>query len=217
MNALPRNMLPDTIYDKWTKYLDRRNRGLKKESKEALTDAILSLESADKESIHQFVLYLTDLQRTVGEKIDLRLFERILMPCLVDGITRNLPTYNRRIAQFEQMFYSSNSLFKAFKKMTRYAKQYFEPADFYKKELEIDPGDQIAIDGILNRIGWQLNYSIHELPEYGLIGELDDFKSDLEQFKRYLNQSNNQDNWKKQLEKWDLVQGNMEGLHGQSR
>ena len=141
----------------------------------------------------------------MDERIDFRLFERIVLPCLVQGVTRNLPTYNRRLAQFDQMFYSSNPLFKAFKEKTQYNKEYFEPVDFYKKELEIDPGDQIAINGLLNRIAWQLNYTIHELPEYGLIGELDDFESNLEQFKTYLSQSNTKDKWQKQLETWDFV------------
>ena len=205
MNTTPRNILPDPIYVKWEKYLDRRNRGLKKQSKEALTDAILSLESANKESIRQFVLYLTDLQRTVGEKIDFRLFEKIVLPCLIQGATRKLPTYNRRLAQFDQMFHSSNSLLKVLKDETQYTKEYFEPADFYEKELEINPGDQIAVNGILDQIAWQLNHSIHELPEYGLIGELE-FESNLQQFKTYLNHSNNKQKWKKQLQKWDVVQ-----------
>ena len=107
MNTQPQNILPDAIYDKWTKYLDRRNRGLKKESNEALMDAIQGLESTDKESLEQFVFYLTDLQRTVDEKIDFRLFEKIVLPCLVLGVTRNVPTYNRRLAQSDQMFHSS--------------------------------------------------------------------------------------------------------------
>ena len=206
MNTQPQNILPDAIYDKWTKYLDRRNRGLKKESNEALMDAIQGLESTDKESLEQFVFYLTDLQRTVDEKIDFRLFEKIVLPCLVLGVTRNVPTYNRRLAQFDQMFHSSNSLFKAFKEKTQYTKEHFEPADFYEKELEIDPGDQVAVNGILERIAWQLNYSIHELPEYELTGEFEHFESELQQFKRYLNQSNTKDKWKKRLETWDFVQ-----------
>lgn len=207
MNSLPQNILPDTIYDKWTKYLDKRNRGLKRESKEALRDAILTLESADRETLHQFVFHLTDLHRTVDEKIDFRLFERIVLPCLVQGVAQNLPTYNRRLAQFDQMFYSSKALFKSFNEKTQYTKEYFEPADFYKKELEIDPGDQIAVNGILDRIALQLNYSIHELPEHGLMGVLDDFESDLQQFKTYLSQSDTKDKWRKQVERWDFVQG----------
>ena len=115
-------------------------------------------------------------------------------------------SFNRRLAQFDQMFHSSNSLFKAFKEKTQYTKEHFEPADFYEKELEIDPGDQVAVNGILERIAWQLNYSIHELPEYELTGEFEHFESELQQFKRYLNQSNTKDKWKKRLETWDFVQ-----------
>jgi len=206
MSTLPQNILPDAIYVKWTKYLDSRNRGLKNESDEALLDAILSLESTDKESLQQFVFYLTDLQRTVDEKVDFRLFERIVLPCLVQGVTRNMPTYNRRLAQFEQKFHSSSSFFEVLKEKIQYTKEYFDPEDFYEKELEINPGDQVAVKGILERIAWQLNYSIHELPEYGLIGEWDDFESQLQKFKRYLNQSDTKDKWKKQLEAWQFVQ-----------
>jgi t-SNARE complex subunit (syntaxin) len=90
MNEQLQDILPKTIQDRWTQYLVQRNRGLKSESKQSLTEVIESLESLGKESLNQFVFYLTDLQRTDKEKIDFNLFEKIVLPCLIEGTLSNL-------------------------------------------------------------------------------------------------------------------------------
>jgi len=205
MNEQLQDILPKTIYDKWTQYLGQRNRGLKSESKQSLTDVIVSLESVDKESLDQFVFYLTDLQRTDEEKIDFHLFEKIVLPSLIDGMLKNLPTYHRRIAQFDQMLLPSNPLFSLFKTKTGYEGDYFETADFYKKELKINPNDKVALDGLLDRMAWGLNYAIHELPEHGLLWELDFFNSELQEFKKYIATSDSGTKWQKILASWDFV------------
>lgn len=205
MNEQLQNILPKTIHDKWTEYLGHRNRGLKGESKQSLTDVIVSLESIDKESLNPFVFYLTDLQRTEEEKIDYHLFEKIILPCLIDGMSKNLPTYHRRIAQFDQRLSPSNQLFSLFKTKTGYKNDYFEKADFYKNELEINPNDKIAVDGLLERIAWGLNYAIHELPDYGLLWDLDLFNSELQEFKKYLAISDKGTKWQQVLARWDFV------------
>jgi hypothetical protein len=200
MNEALARILPKTIYGKWTQYLNQRNRGLKSESKQSLADFIVNLESLDKESLNQFVFYLTDLE----DKIDFHLFEKIILPCLIDGMLKNLPTYHRRLAQFDQMLLSSNSLFNLFKAKTRYKNNYFESADFYKKELEINPNDKVAIDALLNRIASGLNYAMHELP-HGLLWELDFFNSELQEFKKYLASSDEEAKWQQVLASWDFV------------
>lgn len=205
MNEQLQDILPKAIHDKWTKYLGQRNRGLKSESKQLLTDVIESLESLDKESLNQFVFYLTDLQRTDNEKIDFNLFERIVLPCLIEGMLKNLPTYHRRLAQFDQMLLKSSPLFSLFKTKTGYENDYFEKAYFYKKELTTNPNDNVALDGLLDRIASGLNYAIHELPEYGLIWELEFFNSELREFKRYLATSDNGTKWQEILVRWDFV------------
>lgn len=205
MNEQLQDILPKTIHDKWTQYLGQRNRGLKSESKQSLAGVIESLESLDKESLNQFVFYLTDLQRTDNEKIDFNLFEKIVLPCLIEGTLSNLATYNRRLAQFDQMLLPSNPLFNLFKTKTGYAKDYFETADFYKKELEINPTDKVALEGLLDSLASGLNYATHELPEYGLLWELDFFDSVLQEFKKYLATSDNGTKWQQILASWNFV------------
>lgn len=205
MNEQLQDILPKTIHNKWTQYWGQRNRGMKSESKKSLMDVIESLESLDKESLNQFVFYLTDLQRTDNEKIDFNLFEKIVLPCLIEGAVSNLVTYNRRLAQFDQMLLPSNQLFSLFKTKTAYEKDYFEAADFYKRELDINPNDKVALEGLLDRLAWGLNYAIHELPEYGLLWDLDFFDSVLQEFKRYLATSDNGTKWQQILTSWDFV------------
>lgn len=205
MNEQLQDILPKTIHDKWTQYLGQRNRGLKSESKQSLADVVESLETLDKELLNQFVFYLTDLQRTDNEKIDFNLFEKIVLPCLIEGALSNLATYNRRLAQFDQMLLPTNPLFNLFKTKTGYAKDYFEPVDFYKKELEINPNDKVALEGLLDSLALGLNYAIHELPEYELLWELDFFDSVLQEFKKYLASSDKATKWQQILTSWDFV------------
>lgn len=205
MDEQLQDILPKPILDKWTQYLGQRNRGLKSHSKQSLTDFIEGLQSVDNESLNQFVFYLTDLQRTENEKIDFLLFEKIVLPRLIDGMLRNLPTYHRRLAQFDQMLLHTNPLFSLFKTKTGYENDFLETSDFYKKELEIDPNDKIAVEGLLDRIAWGLNYAMHELPEYGLLCELDVFNSELYEFKTYLASSESANKWQQNLTSWEFV------------
>jgi hypothetical protein len=103
------------------------------------------------------------------------------------------------------MLLPSNPLFNLFKTKTGYEKDYFETADFYKRELEINPNDKVALEGLLDRLACGLNYAIHELPEYGLIWELDFFNSELREFKNYLATSDNVTKWQEILTRWDFV------------
>src|SRR5690606_32122349 len=189
----------------WDSYLTHKSKGLKKEAADLLNKVICNIEALDFTVIKNFAYYLTDLHREEHLKIDFRLFEKLIYPVLVSEINLNALTSNRRLAQFDQFLLPSNPLFKNLKEQLNYESEYFEPADFYEKEITLNQNDLIAVDGLLTRIAANLNYATHELPEYGLLWHIEYFDEELKQFEQFLLLSPEKDLWSERVEHWKFA------------
>jgi len=199
------NILPKDNLNIWNSYLNQKEMGLKKQSSKLLSEFISKINTLDYDTVLNFVYNLTDKHRLEEIKIDFRLFESVIYPILVSEIKLKKTTANRRLAQFDQFFLGSNPLFLKLKEQLVYNNEYFESADFYEREIEINNTDQIAIAGFLNRIASGLNYATHELPEYGLIWDIEYFKEELKRFKVVLETYSKKDIWKNRITHWEFV------------
>ncbi|WP_346881432.1 hypothetical protein [uncultured Algibacter sp.] len=198
-------ILPKENLSIWNSYLTQKEMGLKKKSSLLLTEFINNIKVLDYKLIRDFAYCLTDKHRLEDLKIDFRLFENVIYPILVSEINANNITANRRLAQFEQFLLGSNPLFIKLKEQLNYDNVYFESADFYEREIEINNADQIAISGFLNRLASGLNYATHELPEYGLVWEIEYFEEELKRFKNILETYSEKEIWLNRIKHWDFV------------
>lgn len=205
MTSVIQDILPKENFNIWNSYLIQKEMGLKKRSSKLLSEFISEIKAVNYDTVLNFVYTLTDKHRLEEMKIDFRLFENVIYPILVAEIKSNKATSNRRLAQFDQFFLGSNPLFLKLKEQLNYDNLYFESADFYEREIEINNTDQIAIAGFLNRIASGLNYATHELPEYGLVWDIDYFKKELNRFKIMLDTYSQKNIWDNRIEHWEFV------------
>lgn len=199
------DILPKENFNVWNSYLTQKEMGLKKQSSKLLYEFMSEIEALDYGTILNFAYTLTDKHRLEEMKIDFRLFESVIYPILVAEIKSKKITSNRRLAQFDQFFIGSNQLFLKLKEQLNYDNSYFESADFYQREIEINNTDEIAIAGFLNRIASGLNYATHELPEYGLVWDIEYFKKELKRFKIVLDTYLQKDIWDNRIKHWEFV------------
>lgn len=200
-----KDIIPKENFDIWSAYLAKKDKGLKKQASQLLNEFILSTKILNHGTLQNLVYYLTDIHRLKEIKIDFRLFERVIFPVLISKINSKKTTANRRLAQFDQFLINPNPLFTELKNQLDYGKNYFEPVDFYQKEIELNNTDQIAIDGFLNRVAIKLNYATHELPEHGLIVDLFFFKEQLNRFKTVLELFSDKEIWSNRIKHWEFV------------
>ncbi len=205
MSSNIKDIVPKEIFDIWSAYLAQNEKGLKKQASLLLYKFIKRAQTLDYDLLQDVVYHLTDKHRCEKMKIDFRLFERVIFPVLVKEIKLKKATANRRLAQFDQFLLASNPLFEDVKEQLDYTNDYFEPADFYQKEIEFNTKDQIAIEGLLYRIASQLNYATHELPEYGLVVDASYFKTQLIRFKTALELSSKKGIWSNRIEHWEFA------------
>lgn len=199
------NIVPDEISNLWNSYVVQKEKGLKKESNKLLSEFMSSLNVLEDTLIQDFVYHLTDEHRNEKLKIDFRLFENVIFPVLISGVNTNQKSANKRLAQFDQFLLPTNPLFQRLKQQLNYKKEYFESADFYEKEIELNNTDFIAIDGLLNRIASGLNYATHELPEHGMLWDFEYFELALKRFKMFLELDPKKDLWLHKIRHWEFV------------
>lgn len=198
-------ILPKSVKTLWDNYQDSVDKGIKKQTSIFLLAFINKVQTLNKNEINAVVNYVTDEVRKEQVKIDFRLFEKVIYPTLLAQIKNNTPTANRKLAQFDQFLLPNQKLFQQLKTTLNYQQDYFEPAYFYKKEIQLNNKDNIAVEGFLARIAYKLNYAIHELPENGLLTSIEDFKKEIIAFKKVYVLSREKDVWVDPLNHWNFV------------
>lgn len=204
MEAL-QSLISPAIYNLWLTYVDKQERGLKKETSSALSKLITELKQLETKLLTKIVFVFTDYHREETIKIDFRLFQEILFPVLLAEVKKNTLTANRRLAQFDQFLLTNQKLFQQLKKQLNYIQDYFEPIDFYKKEIELNSKDNIAVEGYLTQLANKFNHYTHELPDFGLLCEIEVFTKDFNDFKEIVSLSNEKEKWSIFIQNWELI------------
>lgn len=204
MNRLE-NIVPKSVFSLWENYATKQQQCLKKEASVALLKFIAELKQVEIELLTKVVFVFTDFHREETLKIDFRLFKEILFPVLLAEVKKNSLTANRRLAQFDQFLLTNQKLFQQLKKELNYKREYFELLDFYKKEINLNSRDFIAIEAFLSRKGYILNYYIHEFPENGLLCNKEVFIEEFTNFNEVLILSNQKEKWEACVQQWELI------------
>ncbi len=147
----------------WTKYLALRTRGLKKESVILLNQLIIGLQKYSFKDMNKIVIYLCEIQSTNDIRIDYLLFTKLIYPNLMENIEKSIPDYLRLLATFEQIIYSDIRLSKETSKRLNLKTNFFDTIEVLEKELLIGKNLKAA-KLLINKIAWQLDYAVHELP-----------------------------------------------------
>lgn len=153
----------------WTKYLEQQSLGLKKKAKDYLDQFIPSLLQYSTEQLNQVVILLCELRLTDNIKIDHTLFSKVIYPNLLSNSVNAAPDYHRLLATFEQSIYSDKRLNKEVSERLNLETDYFDTIEVLERELRIGKNLEAA-KLLINKIAWQLDYALHEIP-VGLLHE----------------------------------------------
>jgi hypothetical protein len=147
----------------WTKYLEQQSLGLKKPANEYLEQFIHNLSNYSTQELDQIVLALCQLRATDNIKINHKLFLKAIYPNLLTNSLNEIPDYHRLLATYEQSIYSDNRLNKEISEKLDLETEYFDTIEVLERELRIGKNLEAA-KLLINKIAWQLDYALHELP-----------------------------------------------------
>ena len=153
----------------WISYQEQETCGLKKEAKKSLDSFINNLEEYSEDQLDSIVLNLCEQREESNLNIKHNLFERIIYPNLVKNARQNILDYHRLIATFEQYFHSSNKLTNTGLNELKLTENYISAIELLERELQNNQNTKAA-KLLVNKIGWHLDYALHELP-VGLLYE----------------------------------------------
>ncbi len=227
--------LKNEILDKkWSDYHKMRLAGNKKTANKLLNDFIQSILGYDKVIIEDFVYQVcsialkdkfisnngTEVSNT-PIRIQHQLFQKVILPILIQKYKEKDPLYIRWIAQFEQFFYSDHKttnrfleeINDEFRDAVQYSSEknedvdikcrYFSTVHFLIKSFKISP-DPITLNLILERLAQDIYYKTHELPNV-ILADADVFMEEINQFKYYYEKSDNKNKWTKQVKEWEYI------------
>jgi hypothetical protein len=170
----------------WDSYLDFRAKGMMPKSKKTLQNFISSVKRNPSGNIDNIALELNRLKTNKELEIQLPLFKEIILPTLIKLARQNQPEIHRIIAENERFFHSDKRLAELINTEFKTNKTYFDSVWFLEKELSINSTDNKAIELLVNKIAQDLDYCIHELPEYGLVCDINDFSESLNNLANFI-------------------------------
>ncbi|MEH6659926.1 hypothetical protein [Leeuwenhoekiella marinoflava] len=172
----------------WDSYLDFKTKGIKPKSKKALQSFINSVKRNPSENIDNIALELNRLKTNKELEIQFPIFKEIILPTLIKLARQNQPEIHRIIAENERFFHSNKRLTEFINKEFKINKTYFDSVWFLERELSINPTDKKSIELLVNKIAQDLDYCIHELPEFGLVCDINDFSESLNNLENFIEQ-----------------------------
>jgi len=129
--------------------------------------------------------------------VRLPLFQRVLLPVLVDGVLQDEPGCARWLAHFESLLYQlskSNEL--------ALPEHLYNKVWLLKAALRLDPADLLARRHLVEQHADYLAYTLHELPagvlyspDYATVAECTDLLEFLEEFKAHISALGNFDQY----------------------
>ena len=168
------------------KYLEVKSKGIKNKANRILDEFTKKMSTYPTEKIREIAYEILDLSREkITEKhrdfkfeeekpklkIQHRLIETIILPILIEDFKKGRLGASRELSKFEFMFHN-------LVKFEEVLPEIPFPTDwrigefFLETELRNNPNDKEAANLLLNRKISQLDYDIHELPEFGLLVDI---------------------------------------------
>ncbi len=159
----------------WDSYLDLKAKGIKSKAKIILQDFISSVKKNPSKSIDSIAIELDNLNKNHEIEFQFPLFKEIILPTLIKFAKQNKPKFHKMIAENQKYFQSNKGLAEYINKEFGINEIFFESNIFLEKELSINPTDSKTAELLINNIAKDLDYAIHEMPDYGLIYDIESF------------------------------------------
>ncbi|MDX2304377.1 MAG: hypothetical protein NW226_16345 [Microscillaceae bacterium] len=153
-------MMQKTPINLWNKYLELEKGKLKTQASEILDDFIEATQECNPEELQAWVFEISrqyvDLE--INLPIRLPLFSEVIFPVLYKGLKNNEPNCARWLAGYHSFIDQS-------KEITRkIGKESASEVELLRKALLSNPLDQLATRKMVKALAWQINYSLHEIP-----------------------------------------------------
>ena len=185
MTSLKKSLNPND-FELWLLYQQQEQQGLKLAAKASLESFIRNLHGYSNDKLDIIVLKLCELRESEDTVIRHNLFEEVLCPNLVTNALANKFDYYRILATFEYCLNSSDKLKTRIIEQFNLETTYIDAIHLLESELKNNVNEKAALH-LLNKLGQQLSYALHELP-LGLLYEEKDIEKICNRISELINQ-----------------------------
>jgi len=154
METLP----PSMIANEWSRYVQLRESGLKKQANQALLTAIEKIEKSQSTEVKEFLLSLCDvgLGQRPEQRIQHPIYARCILPLLLNGLKEN---------SAREITYIIRSRYCGFAKEVYNAIGDIDSKDLLRAALISDPNNTDVINLLVKNYVEDLYFGAHHLPE----------------------------------------------------
>ena len=159
-------MTQTRLQDAWAAYIAAEDERIRQVYMARLRDLIrvLNVLPEARRSVWAMEIAQFSVDKENPVPVRLPLFREVLFPALHSGFRRNVPGCARWLAGFYQLLYKSPECRCQLPPDAR------SVVGLLRAALRIDPADALSRSRLIREIQWQLEYSLHELPELLLYG-----------------------------------------------
>jgi len=160
--------LPDTLAQRWTRYLNLERAGQRRQALAVLSSFILDLLALDSRIWYEWASEFTAQVLTPGSRLPLRtpFVQQVLMPALATGVQQKHPERARQLAEIVERIGGS-----ALWPMSL-APELHSVTALLEEALRQDPKDIQARTLLIHRQARFIAYTLHELPS-GVLYDVD--------------------------------------------
>ena len=203
----------------FVQYFDLKSSGQKKAANKSLEQFIYGVSQYSLEQRRKLVYKIISLSkyevfiRRPGIKYETKepiltlqhpLIEKLIVPILIVDINDKKLGASREMSSFTYIFEKQIKFNDVFSNTQ--VPEIWEMGEYFlEQELELNPTDIEAAIRLVNKKVRRLNYDIHELPEYGLMVEIEVFEKQLESLKQLLRQYEIGEELKERIRIYELV------------